>query len=162
MQSRALQLLELQDTPEHILGMRDLTAQFHEEFGGSREYDGAAIVYSAKQFFKGDPDRKFSNAWIVLDEEAVVGILYATAPRVVYSWRQIAKQEMFYVAKEYRGSRAAFMLIKAFEAWAKALNCEQVYMSVEHNMLDDLTKKTSALMQKAGYKLRGYYHIKFL
>lgn len=162
MADRVLQLLELQNTPEHILGMRDLAAKFHDEFGGIREYDGAAIVYSAKQFFKDDPDRKFSNVWIIVDGEDVVGILYATAPRVVYSWRQIAKQEMFFIDKEYRGSRAAFMLIKAFEDWAKALNCEQAYMSVEHNMIDDLTKKTSVLMQKAGYKLRGFYHIKYL
>lgn len=162
MQARSLHLVELQSTPDHILGVRDLATKHHEEFGGSREYDTAAIVYSMRQFFASDPERKNANVWVVLDANTIVGVLYATAPRVVYSWRQIAKQEMFYVDKAYRNSRAAYMLIKAFEAWAKSLNCEQAYMSVEHNMLDDLTKRTSALMEKAGYKLRGYYHIKFL
>jgi len=152
--------IEMLNTDDHIWHVREMAIRHHEELGGTREFDSAAVVESALRC-RSDEERKYFNCWIVYsDDGKPAGYIAATIKRNFYSFRNIATQEMWYVLPEYRGTRAALMLIKELEEWALVHKCEQIFMGVEHNVADDMTIKISNLIERLGYARRGFYHIK--
>lgn len=150
---------ELQ-TDDHIWHVRELAIAHHEELGGSREFDSAAVVDSALVCREHD-ERANVNCWLVYSGDGkAIGYLAGTIKRNFYSYRNIATQEMWYVLPEYRGTHAALMLVKEFEEWARKHKCEQIYMGVEHNVADGMTQKITKLMERLGYHTRGTFNIK--
>jgi GNAT superfamily N-acetyltransferase len=144
-----------------IMDVRDLAIAHHEEYGGSREFDSAAVCHSGMDMCK-DTTREHSNCWIAYDEKVPVGYIAVTRMRNFYNWRFIAVQQMWYVSPGWRGTRAGIKLVKEFEAWALKHKCEASYMSVEHNAFTDETERTARLLDRLGYKRRGIYAIKHM
>lgn len=156
-----MQVVEL-STDEHIWDVRCLAIANHEELGGSREFDSAAVVGSGLEC-RAQKVRDGFNCWIAYDDAGeAVGYLAATRRQNFYSYRYIASQEMWYVLPKARGTRAAIMLVKAFEDWARSLDCEQIYMSVEHNVLDDDVAVITNIMNRLGYATRGTMNVKYI
>jgi hypothetical protein len=152
--------IEQLSTDAHILDVRDLAVAHHEELGGSREFDTAAVCYSGRQMQK-QPARTGMNCWLAYNDDGkAVGYLAATITQNFHSWRRNCMQQMWYVLPEARGSRAAIGLIRAMEEWAKLHECEMIYMGVEHNVLDDSVKHIENIINRLGYPTRGIYAIK--
>lgn len=149
-------------TAEHIMDVRDLAIAHHEEFGGSREFDSAAVCFSGNKMLE-DEMREHGNCWIAYtDDGRAIGYMAASMGSTFHSWRRNAYQQMWFVLPKWRGSRAGVMLVKAFEAWATEKGCEVAYMSVEHDRIDENVRRTERFMNRLGYKTRGMLTTKYL
>ena len=145
---------------KNLLDVRDLAIAHHDELGGVREFDSAAVVWQANHMLT-DEKREYNNCWIVYtDADEAVGYLAASCPLTFYSWRRIAVQQMFYVLPAHRASRAAVMLVNEFNTWAKERHCEEAHMTVEHEVDSARVARTEKFVNRLGYKTRGFIAIK--
>lgn len=149
-------------TPEHVMDLRDHAVRHHEEYGGTREFDSAAVCMHGRNALQIEVHKRTATAWLAYDGDKPIGYLAATLQQNFYSFRLIAVQQMWYVVPEYRGTRAAVKLVKAFEAWAMEHNCELIYMGVEHDTQTEETERTARLLERIGYKSRGIYAVKHI
>jgi hypothetical protein len=148
------------ETPEEGLDVEHLAQLHHEEYGGTREFSADAI---SKNCFRCvfDKERKYLNCWIAYDDKNLpVGYLTGALYPSTYSHRFFAIQEMWYVIPRARGSRAAIMLLNAYEHWAKARNAERIYTQVEHDGDLSTTEYVFDLLQRLGYRKQGYIAVK--
>jgi len=70
----------------------------------------------------------------------------------IHEW--IAHDDWFFVAPECRGKGVAFLLDRAFGAWAKAMSCGSVIMSPNKFGSMDV-EHAAARMKKYGYEPHG-------
>ncbi len=155
-----MHLVEL-ETDDDVWSVRELAIAHHAEFGEGRSFDATAVTQSALECRK--QSERLMNCWLVYDNTGkAIAYLAATTERLFHSYRRTATQQMFYVRPESRGTRAAIMLMRAFEQWARSLNCEAAFMQVEHNTYNELTVRISELYTRLGFTMRGAVHIKNL
>lgn len=151
---------ELQ-SDDDIWAVRDLAIAHHNELGEGRAFESSAVVRSAIEC-REQPIR-YMNCWVAYAEDGkAVGYLAASTCRQYHTHRLRAMQDMWYVLPTHRGARAAIMLVDAFEQWAQYMNCESMYMMVEHNVADDKTAKIGKLMTRLGMPQCGSVHFKKL
>lgn len=136
-----------------------LAEQHHAEFGPDRDFDVRAVSQSCYQCVA-DPTRSVINGWICYDAGLPVGYIIGTIHRAIYSFRNLAVQEMWYVVPEHRGGLAALMLVREFEKWAMRHNAERIYMQVEHDNDPLLVERIMRAMDRLGYKQQGYVAVK--
>ena len=55
------------------------------------------------------------------DDEQIVGMFFASVQQTWFSDEPFAREDLFYVRPESRGSRAAYMLMREFMAWTKLI-----------------------------------------
>jgi GNAT superfamily N-acetyltransferase len=60
--------------------------------------------------------------FIAYDGDKAIGFLAASLTPVAFTYAFGAMEEYFYVLPEYRGSRAAYILVREFMAWARSHN----------------------------------------
>ena len=149
-------------TPQQGLDVEQLATLHHEEFGTSREFDRGGVTQACIRCIL-DRQRKHMNCWIAYDDVGnPVGYLAATLNRSFYSHRDYAVQEMWFVVRAYRGTRASINLLRAFETWATSHNAERIYTQVEHDTDTGLVERILLLMQMLGYRKAGYIAVKVL
>ena len=68
--------------------------------------------------------------FVVEEEGQVVGMLAANVRETWFGPESFASEELFYVIPEYRGTRAAFLLMKAFMSWAEEQGFKHVRAGV--------------------------------
>jgi GNAT superfamily N-acetyltransferase len=64
----------------------------------------------------------------------------------------IASDYLWYVTPEYRGSRAAVLLLRDFQKWAEERNASEVHMGLSTGVH---AEKVGALLENLGYDLVG-------
>ena len=147
-------------TPEQGLDIEHLAQLHHEEFGSGREFSTDAVSRACFKCVM-DKERKYLNGWIAYDDKSVpVGYLSGAMYPSTYSDRFYAIQEMWYVIPRCRGTRAAILLLNAYEHWAKARNAERIYTQVEHDGDLNTTEYVFGLLQRLGYRKQGYIAVK--
>ena len=147
-------------TPRDAVDVEDLAQQHHDEFGTSREFDRNAVGKACFQCCY-DKQRKHLNCWVAYDDNNIpIGYIAGTIRPSFYSTRSYAVQEMWYVVKRARGTRASIELLLQFENWAVSHRVERIYMQVEHDADDTLVQKILRLMSRLGYKTQGYIAVK--
>lgn len=90
----------------------------------------------------------------IAEDDDPIGMIFGIIGQYPFSSVKYAIQTFFYVAPEHRGSRAAFLLLKAFEAWAAPL-C-QAFLLGQHTGLGTLKS-----LERHGYKPYGVQYIKW-
>lgn len=68
--------------------------------------------------------------FVVEDGDNVVGMLAATIRETWFGPEPFASEELFYVIPEYRGTRAAFLLMKAYMSWAEEQGVKHIRAGV--------------------------------
>jgi len=148
------------ESPKDGNDVEDLATLHHDEYGTSREFNAKAVGQAAFHCVM-DKQRKHLNCWVAYDDNnQPIGYLAATIRPSFYSFRSYAVQEMWYVVKRARGTRASIELLLQFENWAVSHNVERIYMQVEHDADDTLVQKILRLMSRLGYRTQGYIAVK--
>jgi len=89
--------------------------------------------------FELDPEKLLDGvgAWIhnsvlfvVEDDDKPVGMLAAAIKETWFGPESFASEELFYVIPEYRGTRAAFLLMKAYMSWAEEQGIKHIRAGV--------------------------------
>jgi GNAT superfamily N-acetyltransferase len=86
------------------------------------------------------------------DEGEAVGMIAGSISPYFFSQGALASDFVWYVKPEYRGSRTAIKLLKAFRSWAKENNASELYMGVTTNIAAD---RTGELLQRLGFEHVG-------
>jgi GNAT superfamily N-acetyltransferase len=104
-----------------------------------------------------DTERAWMNCWIAYRKEKAVGFLVGVCFPTWYNKRIVAEQKLWFVSKEHRGSKAAYLLIKAFENWARLNGATQIYTGTANQRYAEQTKY---VLEKLGYRHVGSLHVK--
>jgi GNAT superfamily N-acetyltransferase len=97
--------------------------------------------------------------FIVIKNNKIVGFILAVAHEYFFSNRKRVSDLGLYVLPEYRGSRAALMLIKALETWAKDMGANDLHLGQTSAVNMD---KTRQFYERLGYKTVGFNTVKHL
>lgn len=141
--------------PDTIDDLLSLAVLMHEENSSYLVYD-ADYLRRQCEFYLTQENVKCFLAY--KDNNAVGFIVCFIAP-YLFSPQLCARQELWFVKKEYRGSTVAYKLIRHFEAWAKMNGAVEIYAGVA--VFDGAkAKRISEVLSRMGYRKVGYYHRK--
>lgn len=116
-----------------------------------------------------NPEKTFLNLgqWIGQDnaamliavkEDDIVGMLACSIAPQWYSDETLASEQLFYVRDDFRGTRAAYLLLEAYMQWARDLNADHVMAGVSTGT----GNAAERLYQKFGLYPTGGNYIKHL
>ena len=142
-------------TPDDTMGVFKLVVAMHTE--------------TDFRNYQLNPEKAFANLgiWIGQDKAAmliatrgddVVGMLACAVAPEWYSDETLASEHLFYVRSDNRGTRAAYLLMKAYMQWAIDLNADHVMAGVSTGTGDAAER----LYQKFGLYPTGGNYIKHL
>lgn len=102
---------------------------------------------------------KDENVLFLVSEknEVLTGMLIGCLSRTLFSPKPIAMELAWFVKDEFRGKSDAVKLMKAYEVWAKSMNCHSVCMA-DLSSTNDL----QGFYEKMGYTLVEKSYIKEL
>lgn len=85
--------------------------------------------------------------YVAVDDGQVVGFLWAGAHQMA-PWNNVlvASDYLFYIVPEKRGTRLGYRLIKEFKAWAEALGCLEVRLSIASGINEKRVGKMFGLL----------------
>uniref|UniRef100_A0AAU6W040 Aminoglycoside acetyltransferase n=1 Tax=Pseudomonas phage Ulina01 TaxID=3138549 RepID=A0AAU6W040_9CAUD len=89
---------------------------------------------------------------IVFDDNEAVGFLWGFCCALPWNPAKLAMDTLLYVEPHYRGSRAGYKLVKAWEEWARERGATSVQLSVASGIHED---KTAEFYQRMGYNHIG-------
>ena len=89
--------------------------------------------------------------------EEMVGCLVGMLTHHFFGSTLQASDLMLYVKPRWRGSRAAYLLIKTFEAWARASNAKVIQLGISAE-ID--SAKIRGFYEKMGYRTTGSITVK--
>lgn len=112
------------------------------------DYDEAKVLRQLRAADL-DPDLYFRIA--VLNGEVLAG-LHGMALTIYFGADKVAKDLFLFVKKESRLSRAAFLLVKDFEQWARTRGVSHTMLSQSTGTNIETTTRFYGLM---GYEVRG-------
>lgn len=82
----------------------------------------------------------------------IIGALLGAAAYMLFSECRMANELGFYVYEQFRGGRAALLLVKAFEEWAKRVDCVLVMVGVSAGITDE---RAISFYERLDYKKHG-------
>lgn len=154
--------VQLLQTPAQGVDFEQLARLHHNEFGGDRPFAELGVARAVRECVR-DPNREWFNAWLGYDTAGhPVGYIVGTVRHNLYSFGNIASQEMWFVVPQHRSGLVAALLLWNFEQWAKQRECERIYMQVEHDDRPELVERIITIMDRFGYKKQGYIAVKHL
>ncbi|AWD90613.1 aminoglycoside acetyltransferase [Pseudomonas phage Njord] len=85
---------------------------------------------------------------IVFDNHKPVGFLWGFCCAMPWNPAKLAMDTLLYVEPDYRGSRAGYKLVMAWEAWAREQGATSVQLSVASGIHEE---RTASFYQRMGY-----------
>ena len=82
----------------------------------------------------------------------IIGMFTAQLNRYAFSQEFFAQHDIFYVHPDWRGTRAALLLVKAFESWAQECGLTRALLSVHSGLFPE---RTGRFYKKLGYRPMG-------
>lgn len=107
---------------------------------------------------RNDTERKQMNCFIAYEGTTPIGFLVGVTTPALYARKVVAEQKLWYVKPTRRGSVAATLLIRAFEAWARINGATQIYTGTAN--FPQHAERTSKLLEHIGYARTGALHVK--
>lgn len=102
-----------------------------------------------------DTPGHFMTIFVCVTEDGrIIGYLVAHFAPYLFCRQFTAEQEVIYVLPEYRGSRAAMMLMSHFERWARMKGALEVYAGVANGFN---AERTTKFFEKLGFTDVGHY-----
>lgn len=90
---------------------------------------------------------------LAIDGDEIVGMLWGYAfPALPWTPTLSAVDILFYVKPEYRGTRVAIKLVKAWESWAIEQKCTEVALGTSSGIN---TARTVRFYERMGFSLVG-------
>ncbi len=86
------------------------------------------------------------------DQGVAAGMIAGSVTPYFFSQGSVASDFVWYVKPEYRGSRAAIKLLKAFKSWATEKGALQLYMGVTTNVS---AERTGEMLKRFGFEHVG-------
>ncbi len=96
-------------------------------------------------------------AFVALRGEEPIGLFLGMALSIYFSSTRVARDMAFYVRKDARGGRAALLLIRAFEAWAKGTGAQVMFLAQATGVA---MQRTAKFYEHLGYRVVGVTSIK--
>lgn len=96
------------------------------------------------------PDLVFCR--LIEKDGALIGAMLAFCGAMIFSSVMMASDLGLYVYPEHRGTKAAYLLMKEFESWAKAQNCRYAVLGVTAGINNDAAL---GFYKKMGYSDLG-------
>lgn len=106
-----------------------------------------------------DTDRAFVNVFIAYRDDMPAGMLIGFARPYVFSSAICASQELWYVVPKHRSQRTAYMLMRAFEEWARLRGAIEIFTGITAGDAET-TSRIAGVLTRMGYPLVGTYHKK--
>lgn len=126
-------------------------AQKHDEFPFDLEYSMNQIATS---MLNG------GAVFLVFDSSnEVVGLLWGFCSYMPWCKRKIASDVILYVKPEYRGTRAAYDLCRAYEQWAIDEGAVAIQLSIASGIHEEVTGR---FYTRLGYNMIGTQYRKEL
>ena len=95
----------------------------------------------------------------VAEDKTICGFITGGCARFPHSEKRIAGLTMFYVAKEKRGSKAAFMLVHSFIEWCRSRNTTIVSVGSISGIKEE---RFGQLFERIGFRRAGTVYIRVL
>lgn len=143
---------------EEVTDLVFLGRQFAIEMNEDNIFDPDAVHLSSVQL-RADVKRERHNCFIMYDEELPVGVIFCSAYKTLYSKRVVSEQNMWYVLPEYRGTRVALSLLRAYEYWARSVGASRSFTGSSTKVHAERIKST---LIKLGYDCVGSQLVKEL
>ena len=96
-------------------------------------------------------------AFFIAESDIPSGFMVCLIASPVFSTIRFAFHHAFYVVPKKRGSKAAFLLVRAYEKWALSNNARYTEISVDTGLFPE---RTGRFYQKMGYTFMGGKYIK--
>lgn len=106
---------------------------------------------------RNDVERKYVNLFIAYEGDTAIGFLVGVTSPCFHRPGIVAEQKLWYVKPSRRSSRAAVLLMKAYERWARINGATQIFTGTANLQL---AERTSKLLERLGYARVGYVHVK--
>jgi hypothetical protein len=99
------------------------------------------------------------NVTFVVENGAgdIIGFLNGFVANYSFCEGVLAQQELLFVKKEYRHTRAMLYLLKAFMDWASKYKPLQIFVGVLRNELET-AEKIAKVFEKFGFTHTGHYY----
>ena len=91
------------------------------------------------------------------DDGVLVGVFIGSISRFYFGDDQLASDLLWYVDKDYRGTRVGVRLLKEFKKWATEKNVKRIQVGISSGLSMD---RTGALLEKMGFtQIGGLYKV---
>ena len=143
---------------EDVMTVLELARLFHQENRPELLFEDAHLVAYGDTILR-DTSRSRANCFICFKDEKPIGFLVATCSDYMFSRQLSARQELIYLHPDFRGLTPFRKLLKALDEWAALCGAVEVYTGVSVHE-PDKAEKISRLLERSGYPMNGYYHMK--
>lgn len=126
--------------------IRDMVPDIHAE---SRYRDSVLSIRKVHELFEATLQNKDQCCFLLWKNGKCVGLFAGMAISHFFTDDVYASDLMFYVIPEQRKTRAALLLVRAFERWAAMRNCVEVSVGISTGVD---TEKVAKFYEKLGYK----------
>lgn len=136
-------------TEHHAGDIYALGKEMHEE-SEFRDIDWCPVkVESWINRNVNDPERFVMCAY---DEDKLAGVFVGSLSRFYFGNDVLASDLLWYVGKEYRGTRTGLRLLKMFRSWATDLGADKIQVGISSGLSMD---RTGALLERMGFSQIG-------
>lgn len=115
----------------------------------SRYRDSKLSIEKVHGLFEDTLQNKNQCCFLLWKDGQCIGLFAGIAIAHFFTDDVYASDLMFYVIPEQRKTRAALLLVRAFERWATMLNCVEISVGIS---TDVETEKVAKFYEKLGYK----------
>lgn len=113
-----------------------------------------AEVYANMIRCVNQPVRDYGNVWCVYRNKTLIGIGAAYISTYFYSTKKMSSLNHWCVLPEYRHTRAAAGILRAFEKWSRANGVYRMHIGADRIPIDE-ADKINAAISRLGYKHHG-------
>jgi GNAT superfamily N-acetyltransferase len=147
-------------TKDDLYVLEPLFRKAHEELQPEMDFDMKAVLRHA-DYKLADAERLNYNGWAAYREGIPVGFFIGSISTFFISTDKFAISNVWYVAKEYRGSPVAFLLLKQFLQWGALRGCVRFVVDIIRNKhTDKQVRLFGKMSQKLGFREAGVYFVK--
>ena len=91
------------------------------------------------------------------DEGRLAGVLIGSLSNFYFGDSTLASDLLWYVGKDYRGTRTGIKLLKLFRAWAEEKQADRIQVGISSGLSMD---RTGALLKRMGFnQIGGLYKV---
>lgn len=91
------------------------------------------------------------------DENTLAGVFIGSISEFYFGNDRLASDLLWYVGKEYRGTRIGIRLLKEFQKWATEQNVDRIQVGISSGMS---MERTGALLERMGFiQIGGLYKV---
>jgi hypothetical protein len=132
----------------------ELTHQMQQENAPQIPIDEVHLI---KQVLNAMAADHMCTKVVVTNDNVAVGFIYGYVSNYIFSKNLLAQQELWFVSKTYRSTRAPLLLLRSFMQWANERGACQVFFGALKNNLED-AEKITRIFEKLGCTHVGHYY----